>query len=463
MSGDGETCLPPLLLEKEVSDFLRQTWKGDLEIEDEDDQNDERYYRLLHQLGTPPAVTTLRVNTLQHDKHEVARELKAELEKQYVDKGSNPPPIVLHPALKDVLVIPSRGPNSRTPDVKKEVIVDLACGMAVLRGADVFVLGIMGAPAYLAAGETVAVYADLDGHCLKGMKDEYKERKLYVGCGVMQLSRDQIFCAAHVKLRGVGIKMTQPLYEAPSLDDVLPDTVFAQNLPSIVCSLVLDPQPGETVIDMCASPGGKTNHIATLMKDKGRVVALDKSAIKVEKIFTNVQRWKLTCVESYAQDSTKCLDEKAEIKGPPPFPPESFDRVLLDVPCSALGQRPSSRNRMTLKSLHSYPLYQKRFIETGVQLLKKGGVLVYSTCTITMEENERQVVWMLEKYPCLKLAEQTPHLGDVGRPCKGLTSLQCNMLQRFDPTGVTTKSKYFTDNDTIGFFIAKFVKTTDDS
>lgn len=68
--------------------------------------------------------------------------------------------------------------------------------------------------------------------------------------------------------RGVGIKMTHPLYEAPCLDDVLPDLVFAQNLPSIVCGLVLDPQPGETVIDMCASPGGKTNHIASLMKDQ---------------------------------------------------------------------------------------------------------------------------------------------------------------------------------------------------
>ena len=62
--------------------------------------------------------------------------------------------------------------------------------------------------------------------------------------------------------------MTHPLYEAPCLDDVLPDLLFAQNLPSIVCGLVLDPQPGETVIDMCASPGGKTNHIASLMKDQ---------------------------------------------------------------------------------------------------------------------------------------------------------------------------------------------------
>lgn len=410
---------------------------------------------------TPPAVTTLRVNTRAADRHAIAKQLKTELEKQYTDRGSNPPPIVVHPALKDVLVVPSRGPNPKPPEVTKEVIVDQSCGMAVLRGADVFVLGIMGAPSYLAAGETVAVYADLEGQCRKGLKEEYRERKVYVGCGVMQLSRDQIFCSAQVKLRGVGIKMTRPLFEAPSLDDILPGLLFAQNLPSIVCSLVLDPHPGELVIDMCASPGGKTNHIATLMNNEGRVVALDKTAMKIEKMQCNLSRWQISCVDCYAHDSTKCSQPDTEINGPPPYPPGSFDRVLLDVPCSALGQRPMLRNRMTLKSLQSYASYQRKFIETGVELLKPGGTLVYSTCTITMEENEHQVAWILDKYPCMKLAPQTPHLGDVGRPCKGLTSGHLEMLQRYDPSSDTSKSKYFTDNDTIGFFIAKFVKVKD--
>ncbi|KAL4222553.1 hypothetical protein ACF0H5_018592 [Mactra antiquata] len=458
MSVSETNDLPPLLLEKEVSTHLISTWKGDLEVKDDDDDNDDKFYKLLQQLGTPPTFTTLRVNTLNTDTHDVVKQLKLELEKQYSDRGSNPPPVVLHPALKDVIVIPSRGPNTKPPEIKKEVIVDLACGMAVLRGAHVFVLGIMAAPPYLAAGELVAVYADLEGQCRKGLKEEYKERKVYVGSGVMQLSRDQIFCAAQVKLRGVGIKMTQPLYEAPCLDEILPEFVFAQNLPSIVCSHVLDPKPGETVIDMCASPGGKTNHIATLMKNEGRVIALDKSAAKVKKIVNNLERWDITCVECYAYDSTKCVDEKAELKGSPPYPGESFDRVLLDVPCSALGQRPSSRNRMTLKSLQSYPTYQKMFIESGVQLLKPGGTMVYSTCTFTVEENERQVAWILDKYPELSLVEQVPHLGDVGRPCKDLTPEQAKLLQRFDPTSVTSKSQCFTDNDTIGFFIAKFVK-----
>ncbi|WAQ93611.1 NSUN6-like protein [Mya arenaria] len=351
------------------------------EVEDEDGVGSKIFDRLLKCLGTPPTVTTLRVNTLAADKHVVAKQLKSELEKQYNDRD-------------------------------------------------------------LQAGETVAVYADLEGQCRKGLKEEYRERKIYVGCGVMQLSRDQMFCSA----------------QAPSLDDVLPELLFAQNLPSIVCCMVLDPQPGETVIDMCASPGGKTNHIATLMNNEGRVVALDKTAMKVEKVTNNLARWNLTCVDAYTFDSTKCSDENADISGTPPYPPGSFDRVLLDVPCSALGQRPSARNRMTLKSLQSYSTYQRRFIEAGVKLLKPGGTLVYSTCTITMEENEHQVAWMLDKYPDLQLDEQHPHLGDTGRPCKGLTATQLSLLQRYDPTSDTSQSKYFTDNDTIGFFIAKFVK-----
>ena len=67
---------------------------------------------------------------------------------------------------------------------------------------------------------------------------------------------------------GVGILMTEPLYEAPCVSDLRPDLILAQNLPSIVCTHVLDPQPGERILDMCASPGGKTTHIAHKMADK---------------------------------------------------------------------------------------------------------------------------------------------------------------------------------------------------
>ncbi|XP_033117506.1 tRNA (cytosine(72)-C(5))-methyltransferase NSUN6-like, partial [Anneissia japonica] len=108
---------------------------------------------------------------------------------------------------------------------------------------------------------------------------------------------------------------------------------------------------------------GKTVHIATLMKDNGVVYALEKSSRKISKIKDNVDRFGLTCVKIFAFDSTKACDDNC---GPevghdkPPFPPGSFDRILLDTPCSALGQRPILHSKFTLQELKSYPTYQRK-------------------------------------------------------------------------------------------------------
>lgn len=258
--------------------------------------------------------------------------------------------------------------------------------------------------------------------------------------------------------------MTNGLYCAPRLDTLNPKLFFAQNLPSVVCSYVLDPKPNETILDMCAAPGGKTTHIAILMKDCGRLVALDRTLSKIQRISSLSSNWGLTCVETYAFDSTKAFKKDAyPTTGGPPYPAETFDRILLDAPCSALGQRPAYRNNMTLSNLKSYPSYQRKLLTQAEALLKPGGVLVYSTCTVTQEENENQVAWMLKTFPALSLSPQTPHVGGVGLPGTLLTEQQQKLVQRFDPVVSTyndaeEKSKTF-DIDTIGFFIAKFVKS----
>lgn len=133
------------------------------------------------------------------------------------------------------------------------------------------------------------------------------------------------------------------------------------------------------------------------------------------------------------------------------FLPESFDRVLLDPPCSALGLRPrlACSTSSSLSELEKLVSYQKQFIHTAVGLLKPGGTLVYSTCTINPLENECRVSYILEHYPTLVLVKQEPHLGEVGLPGCGLDESQCKLVQRFDPI-----SKL----DTIGFFCAKFEK-----
>ncbi|VDI01025.1 Hypothetical predicted protein [Mytilus galloprovincialis] len=449
-----ENIQPHLLLNEDVNSYLRDNYLTSNMISAEGDRGDDRFEHLLFRLGCPPLFTTLRFNTLIHDTSTVIASLRKEIEKNYRLRGLDMPDISLHPVLHDTIVIKNNGPVCREK-VKKEVIVDLLCGMAVLRGADVFVQGILGCPSGVRAGDKVSVYADVDGKCLRGLTKTYEGQKLFVGNGIVQYSREEIYCNEQ-PLSGIGVLMTEPLYEAPSLSGTCVDMIFPQNLPSIVCSHILDPQPGETILDMCAAPGGKTTHLAVLMKNKGRLVAVDKTVQKIEKIQTHAKEWDIHMIETHPYDSTKMVDNESDSIGGPPFPNETFDRVLLDGPCSALGQRPSKRNKMSLNSLKSYSTYQRKLLKIAVQLLKPGGTLVYSTCTFNQEENEKQVVWALKTFSELSLEPQVPHLGQIGQVCEGLTDDQRQKLQFYDPG--TISSQLSVDNDTIGFFIAKFKK-----
>lgn len=120
---------------------------------------------------------------------------------------------------------------------------------------------------------------DVTGICLKGRISKFDGLTYFIGSGIAQLSRAELF-SQNVFPAGVGIFIDQPRYPLLSLNEFLKDnsSFSAQNLPSCVVVHVLDPQPGETVLDACAAPGGKTLHIASLMQRRGRLVALEKSA-----------------------------------------------------------------------------------------------------------------------------------------------------------------------------------------
>ncbi|MCD7461275.1 rRNA (cytosine-C(5))-methyltransferase nop2c [Datura stramonium] len=140
------------------------------------------------------------------------------------------------------------------------------------------------------------------------------------------------------------------------------------------------------------------------------------------------------------------------------FSPNSFDRVLLDAPCSALGLRPRLfAGEDTIDSLRTHAKYQRRMFDQAVQLVRPGGVIVFSTCTINPGENEALVRYALDTYEFLSLASQHPKIGGPGLTgsCQlpdgfveeWLKPGEENLVQRFDPSS---------DLDTIGFFIAKF-------
>nr|XP_023488098.1 putative methyltransferase NSUN6 isoform X2 [Equus caballus] len=430
---------------------------------------ERKFETLLNHLSHPPSFTTVRVNTHLASVQHVKNLLLDELQKQFNGLSV---PVLQHPDLQDVLLIPVIGPRKNIRKQQCEAIVGAQCGSAVLRGAHVYVPGIVSASKFMKAGDVISVYSDIKGKCKRGAK-EFDGTKVFLGNGISELSRREIFSGLH-ELKGVGIRMTEPVYLSPSFDKVLPSYIFLQNLPSALATHVLDPQPGEKILDLCAAPGGKTTHIAALMHDQGEVIALDKISNKVEKIKQNALLLGLNSIRAFCFDGTKALklDMVKNTEGEPPFLPESFDRILLDAPCSGMGQRPNMACSWTLKEVTSYQPLQRKLFTVAVKLLKPGGVLVYSTCTITLAENEEQVAWALATFPDLQLQPQEPRIGGEGMMGAGLSLEQLKQLQRFDPSAVPLQDTdmdslrdariedmvRLANNDCIGFFIAKFVK-----
>jgi len=163
---------------------------------------------------------------------------------------------------------------------------------------------------------------------------------------------------------------------------------YVQEATQAVPVLALDPQPGETVLDLCAAPGGKTTHIAARMKNRGTLVANEPNGRRQQALLANINR-----VGAVNITVTQYRGES--------FPHGShFDRVLVDAPCSAEGtlrKQASLRNGATQAAISRLARMQERLILHGFDLLRSDGVLVYSTCTLAPEENEAIVARLLSE------------------------------------------------------------------
>lgn len=165
----------------------------------------------------------------------------------------------------------------------------------------------------------------------------------------------------------------------------------AQDESSMLVGHVVAPRPGEFVIDACAAPGGKTTHLATLMQNRGRVLALDVHPHKIALIQENQRRLGLNIIEARQLDATELHQDFSG----------QADRVLVDAPCSGLGvlrRRPDARWRKEA-SLAELPPLQLKILASAAQCVKRGGVLVYSTCTLEEAENSAVVQQFLTEHP----------------------------------------------------------------
>ncbi|WP_427157837.1 16S rRNA (cytosine(967)-C(5))-methyltransferase [Aliinostoc sp. HNIBRCY26] len=224
-------------------------------------------------------------------------------------------------------------------------------------------------------------------------------------------------------LKSAGI-LARSIPNLPQALRLIGNTGAIQNLPGFeqgwwvvqdasaqLVSHILDPQPGETIIDACAAPGGKTTHIAELMGDKGKIWAGDRTASRLRKLKDNAQRLGLKSIEICTGDSRN-LPQFHNIA----------DRVLLDAPCSGLGtlhRHADARWRQTPASVAELATLQKELISQTSKFVKLGGVLVYATCTLHPAENEGVIAEFLGEHPEWRieaLNSDLPHAIDTTSP-----------------------------------------------
>jgi 16S rRNA (cytosine967-C5)-methyltransferase len=202
----------------------------------------------------------------------------------------------------------------------------------------------------------------------------------------------------------------------------------------MLVSHCLQPKPGDTVIDVGAAPGGKTTHLAQLMDNRGEIFAVDAHAGRLRRLEENAERLGVAIARSTPLDAT---DMSSLPKA---------DRILLDVPCSGLGvlpRKPDVRWRQNPDAIGGLTEVQGQLLDAAAAQLKAGGTIVYSTCTISPEENQAVIRRFLQAHPEFRLGDLTKCL-----PASWHADLEDHgMIQLLPP-------RHGVD----GFFIAQLVK-----
>ncbi|KAI1727621.1 16S rRNA methyltransferase rsmB/F domain-containing protein [Ditylenchus destructor] len=223
-----------------------------------------------------------------------------------------------------------------------------------------------------------------------------------------------------------------------------------QGMSSFLPVMALAPKPGEKVLDMCAAPGGKTSHIAALMKNTGTIFANDANAYRCKAVIGNLHRMGVN--NAIVSNVDAQLYAKMQ--------PQAFDRILLDAPCSGTGviwkdeTVKTSKDHVDIKRKFTM---QRRLLLSAIDALdarsKTGGFLVYSTCSVLVEENEAVVQHALEKRD-VKLVPTELEIG-----LEGFAKFR---EYRFHPTMNLTRRYYPHVHNIDGFFVAKLQKMSND-
>ena len=321
-----------------------------------------------------------------------------------------------NPVIPEALSIIVEGPFV-VPLSNQKITVDKRTAESALQGANVYAPGILNCGS-MCTGDEVTVISEL-GEA--------------IATGKAVISANDVLTFR----KGLAIRVDHSRFIGPhvrELSEFSQGFLYPQSLAAMATVRVLDPKPDETIVDLNCAPGGKLSHISQLMNNSGKVFGFDRNSQKVEQARQNMTTLGCRNVVLGIHDSRYVHEDFSSLKA---------DRVLIDPPCSALGLRPKVYDFTSLDRVNHVADYQKQFIKAASEVVRPGGVIVYSVCTFTPQECE-QAVKFAEQECALQVVEQSPFLGSKGLSKYGHTGVSC---QRFHP-----------HTHEIGYFIAKFVR-----
>ena len=232
---------------------------------------------------------------------------------------------------------------------------------------------------------------------------------------------------------GIVLQHPPPTSELPFLRKGL---AIIQDEASQLVTSILDPKPGEQILDACAAPGGKTTHMAQRMENQGGIYALDLSKVKLDLIEGLCERLGIGIIKTVKGDASKILPVPQGMK---------FDRILADVPCSGFGtlrRNPDLKWRRGEVDIQRMGELQFSILRNLSMYVEEGGLLIYSTCTVFREENEDVVEKFLETHPEFQLDQMDNLLPEKSRPL-----IEGSYFKTFPPKG-----------EMDGFFAARLIK-----
>lgn len=334
-----------------------------------------RAENIIKELKTPSRVFSIRVNSLITSTSHVLKEL------EQLSIKATP-----HPTIDEAILLEVEGPFP-IKGLGKKVIADKFACESIMQGSDLYSSGVIKVEK-IKKNDTVVI-EDKTG--------------LKVAEGIARMNSKNIM----QRVKGIAVQTTNSIYKVPNLKNSHLHTrgmIYLQSLPAIIVSKILKPQPNELVIDMCAAPGGKTTHLAQIMNNTGKILAVDRSKKRLTKLRSSVKRLGIKNVIPIHMDS-RLLGKK--------YPYLEADRIIVDPPCTAIGVRPKLYDKTTEKQIISASTYQRQFLKVAAKILKLGGTMVYSTCTLTVEENELNIKYCLEELG-LELKDLSKTYGSPG-------------------------------------------------